>query len=98
MEDRSDQGKRSELRLQATACPGASLHVGMGHRVEAVEGLKEPCWAGLLCMPWVPGLKFRVTVALAIEGQKMLSPLQDGSLRIPVGKMSPFADHFIINL
>ena len=59
MEDRSDQGKGSELRLEAIVCPWASL--GMGHHVEVGEGLGEPCWMGLF--------------ACALAGLHLESPL-----------------------
>lgn len=51
MEDRSDQGKGSGLRLEAIVCPWASL--AMGHHVEMGEGLREPFWVGLLHVPWL---------------------------------------------
>lgn len=44
MEDRSDQGKGSELRLEAIVCPWASL--GMGHCVEVGGGGTEGALLG----------------------------------------------------
>lgn len=42
-------------------------------------GLKLLCRSGLLRVPWVTGLKLRVFVPFALEGQKMLLSTQEGS-------------------
>lgn len=65
-----------EKSNQMTQVPLGFLTCGAGTLGAGVRGaLKLLCKAGLLCVPSVAGLKFTVSVPLALEGPKMCSSM-----------------------